>query len=198
MTSPAWLMIGLAVVTLSTAAYCAGRLVYAQALRQPTDLAVDAFHVAMGIAVAGMLVPSLAAVPNRAGLLAFGAATAWFAATLIRGRRAHRGSASAAHAGHVLGGAAMAYMYWSMHAAATSGMPMPGMTHPGAEQLPAVGVVLAFGLLGYAWWTTLRVAGLTRVALVAGHGHRIVAPRLAACCEVAMSVAMAVPLIALA
>ena len=196
MANPAWLMIGLAVVTLSTAAYCAGRLVYAQARRQPTDFAVDAFHVVMGVAMAGMLVPSLAAVPNRTGLLAFGAATAWFAATLIRGWRAHRGSASAAHAGHVLGGAAMVYMFWSMHSADPSGMSMPGMTHPGAEQLPAVGVVLAFGLLGYAWWTTLRLAGLTRVAAPAG--PRLLAPRLAACCEVAMSVAMAVPLIALA
>lgn len=194
MANPAWLMLGLAVVTLSTAAYCAGRLGYALARRRPTEHAVDAYHVAMGVAMAGMLVPSWQAVPNRAGLLLFGAAAAWFAATLISGWRRHGGSASAAHAGHVLGGAAMAYMFWSMGSA--DGMSMPGMEH--SEQLPAVGVVLAFGLLGYAWWTGLRMAGLTRIALVAGGPGHVVAPRLAACCEVAMSLAMAVPLIGLA
>jgi hypothetical protein len=195
MVNPAWLMLGLAVVTLSTAVYCAGRLGYALARRRPTDRAVDTFHIAMGVAMAGMLVPSWSAIPNRAGLLLFGAAAAWFAATLIRGW--HRGSASAAHAGHVLGGAAMAYMFWSMQSAGPGGMAMPGMAHAGSEQLPAVGVLLALGLLGYAWWTALRLAGLSSAPAVAV-GHHLVTPRLAACCEVAMSVAMAVPLIGLA
>jgi hypothetical protein len=87
-------------------------------------------------------------------------------------------------------------MFWSM--GSPDVMSMPGTGHSGSEQLPAVGVLLAFGLLGYAWWTGLRLTGLTRVALVAGGPGRVVAPRLAACCEVAMSLAMAVPLIGLA
>jgi hypothetical protein len=219
MIGPSWLARAFAVVMLVTAAYCVARLIYARARQRPTDHVVDTFHIVMGVAMAVMLVPSLGTFSARLGFVVFGAATAWFVTTMIRSlRKGQPAAGHSGHLGHALASVAMVYMFWAMPAGAPYGAPggtpragsmsMPGMAHATAsEQLPALGLVLGLGLLGYAWATTLRLAGLSTAAtgsgsgsgtLSCGYGPRFLAPRLAACCEVAMAVVMAYLLIGLA
>ena len=209
MTGPAWLVAGLAVLMLLVAAYCAGRLAMWRLRGRNTEVDADGLHVAMGVAMAGMLEPRLSPVPGSVWVTVFAAAAAWFAWQAIRSRPARSrpagsrpaGSRCAHPAPHAVECAAMLFMLLPAGPAG-HGPPaaMPGMSGAGGALTgnPALALVLALFMLGYILWTTDRLAGLSRAnAVVAARGAALdqpaaaaLAPRLAACYKIAMSIAM--------
>ena len=211
MVAPGWLAQALAGVMVGTAGYCLGRLIYAWAFRRRSEPGVDATHAAMGAAMAAMLVPSLRTFSATGCTVVFAATTIWFAWAMIRRDAATGSMRHDNHLGHVLGSAAMVYMAVAMPAGPAA-REMAGMASvaTGSEQLPALGVILGLGLLGCAWWTALRLTGLS---VRAGTGSGVVqaaalrsrprgspsvgllAPRLAAGCDLAIGVVMAYLLI---
>jgi hypothetical protein len=211
MVAPGWLAQALAGVMVRTAGYCLGRLIYAWAVRRRSQPGVDATHAAMGTAMAGMLVPSLRTFSAAGWTVVFAATTIWFAWTMIRRDAATDSTRRGDHLGHLVGSAAMVYMLLAMSAGTAAGQmagSMPGMASA-SEQLPALGVILGLGLLGRAWWTVLRLTGLSVPAGPAGGAVPaavrsrerdstsvgLLAPRLAAGCDLAIGVVMAYLLI---
>jgi hypothetical protein len=186
---PAGLGYAFAGLMIVTSAYCISRLVLSRRRRRrPTDRDVDAVHVLMGIAMAGMLVPRLRVFWVGGWEVVFGVAAAWFTWQAIRGRRRPAASGGPVHhlgqvnrrrgqtagrgpghhAQHALACVAMLYMLLALTsvgavAAAHAGHPMDGMTgSPG--RLPTLALVLAIALLGYVAWTADRLSSLAPVA----------------------------------
>ncbi len=171
MAGPSWLAGALAAVMIVIALYCAGRLVVSRLRQHETEFDADALHVAMGAAMAGMLVPRLSPLPGSAWEIVFAVAAAWFAWQAIRARR---GNASPGAwrcpipLPHLVECAAMLYMLMAVPASPAGnrgpGMPMPGMAgSPGtAANYPPLAVVLALFMLGYVIWTTDQLTSLAR------------------------------------
>jgi hypothetical protein len=189
MAVPGWLPPSFAALTLAVAAYSAGRLVVSRRWGRPTELDADGLHVVMGVAMAGMLEPRLGPLPGGAWAVAFAAAAAWFAWQLLRPFRGRApGGVLCQHpVPHLVECAAMVYMLRPVATpppgAAAAGM--PGMATPTAG-FPVLALVLALFMIGYIVWTTDRLAALSR----ASARTAVLAPRLAACCKIAMSAAM--------
>ncbi|MGP8060950.1 MAG: DUF5134 domain-containing protein [Acidimicrobiales bacterium] len=78
MTSPAWLNDLFAAVMVVVAVYSTGRLVAARMWSRPTHVDVDAAHVLMGAAMAGMLVPAIDPIPNGVWEVGFSLLVVWF------------------------------------------------------------------------------------------------------------------------
>ena len=74
-------------------------------------------------------------------------------------------------------------------------MAMPGMSGTSAAGNPALALVLALFMVGYILWTTDHLAALSRVS--GPSGGQALAPRLAACYKIVMSVAMGYMLLAM-
>jgi hypothetical protein len=220
-SGPAWLAAGFAALTLLIAAASACRLTVGRLQGRVTEPDVDAHHVLMGVAMAGMFEPRLSLAPLAAWRVVFAASAAWFAWRAIRGRvrRGGLGGPWCAHpAPHAVECAAMIYMLMP-----AGRSPMPGMGGPGAAGNPAVALVLALFMLGYLLWTTDRLAAMSRAradapgipqpaatagpasgaatltltaAAPAGLTARAeLAPRIAACSRIAMSIGMGYMLI---
>jgi Domain of unknown function (DUF5134) len=148
---PSWLAGLLAAVMIATAAYCAVRLAVAWRRRRPTAHDVDAVHVLMGVAMAGMLVPRLNPFGDAGWKVIFGGAAAWFAMRAVRqylGPRSEWPRAGRPRAGmprtgsrghqvhylhHLLASGAMLYMLACAigSAGAALGLPMVGSSMPG-------------------------------------------------------------------
>jgi hypothetical protein len=201
-SGPGWLAGCAAALMIAVAAYCASRLAGSWLRGKGTDLAADGLHVAMGIAMAGMLQPGFALVPGSVWCAVFAVAAAWFAwqasPAARRARRAHA-------APHAIECATMVYMLapvGSWPAGRGAGAAMPGMTSAGTAGNPALTVVLALFMLGYALHAADQLAGLARVRdSVAGPAtaapaaavalpRAALAPRLAACYKIAMALTM--------
>lgn len=167
---PTWLVDGLAGVMLLTAAYCVGRLVVARLFDRGTHLDVDVAHVAMGVAMAGMLVPSLRSLSPGIWEIVFGALAIWFVAQIVQfvARCGVRGldEDHLHHASHYVTHLAMVVAMIYMFVALPSAM---GLTGDGAmsDMSPVSGgasasglpFVTAFVLLVAAVW---YADGLTR------------------------------------
>lgn len=170
MAGPSWLAYTFASVMIITAAYCVSRLLISRQQHRPTDHQVDAVHVLMGVAMAGMLVPRLRVFWAGGWEIVFGAAAAWFAWQAIRGPRSQdaAGRGQRHHLQHALACAAMLYMFLaaSSSRAVAAGSAMSGMAGGGAH-FPTLALVLAFALLGYVVWTTDRLPSLAPVAAFA-------------------------------
>jgi len=69
----------LAALMIAVSLYCAGRLAVARARRRITERDADLAHVAMGVAMAGMLVPRLNPLWDGAWEPIFAVSAAWFA-----------------------------------------------------------------------------------------------------------------------
>jgi hypothetical protein len=185
-TGPGWLAGTLAAVMLSVAAYCVSRLICARPRGRATERDVDTAHGAEGAAMAGMLVPSLGLLPGVMWKAAFAAAVGWFASRAIRARR--RDGARTPPPGHYLPhlmeSGAMLYMLAAVPAARAAGA-----------------FVFALFPLGYAVWTADRFTALRAPAPgppVTGSpvtGPPPLAPRLADCCQIVVSITMAYMLI---
>jgi hypothetical protein len=207
MTPPLWLSPGFAGVMLLIAVYCAGRLIAARAWRRGSELDADGVHLVMGVAMAGMLAPRLSVVPVSVQEVVFALAAAWFAGQAIRVRRGAAGGRwHCLHpVPHVCECLAMVYMLAvpasgnTTAAMAGMGGGAPGMVgFPGS---PAIAVLLALFMVGYAAWLSDRLVFLSRLtagssaAPRAGRGWPALAPRAAVCYKIAMAVTMAYMLI---
>ena len=210
-SGPGWLAGCFTALMIAVAAYCASRLAGSRLRGKDTDLAADGLHVLMGIAMAGMLQARLVPVSGTIWCAVFAVAAAWFAwqaspAARRTGRRA--GRARGAHpAPHAIECAVMVYMLapvGSWPAGRGPGTAMPGMTLAGTAGNPALTLVLALFMLGYALHATDQLAALSRTrnaaaglavaapapAATAAIPRAVLAPRLAACYKIAMAVTM--------
>jgi hypothetical protein len=186
-----------------TAAYSASRLAFSRLRGRFTELDADALHTVMGIAMAGMLVPGLRLLPDGAWTAAFGVGAAWFGWHAVRARnQVSPGLSRCRHpAPHLVECAAMIYMLLLARGSASGGpgMAMPGMGASGSQQaFPALAVILALFTLGYVVWTTDRLTSRAaqRATVPAGAGSTgDLAPKLAACTKIAMSLTMGYMLI---
>jgi len=169
-TGPSWLAGAFAAVMIGIALYCAGRLALSRLRRRETEFDADGLHVAMGIAMAGMLVPRLSPLPGSVWEAIFASAAVWFGWQAIRARG---GSAPASWrcphpVPHLVECVAMLYMLLavprSRPAGAGAGMSMPGMGgSPGATgAFPALAVVLALFMVGYVVWATDQLTSMAR------------------------------------
>ncbi len=173
MAGPSWLAVPLAAVMIATAVYCAGRLAAARLWRRSTEVDADSVHLAMGIAMAGMLLPGLRPLPVTAWEAVFGAAALWFACQAVRGRLRQNAAASRGPYSHpvphLVESAAMVFMLavlpgswpgWSDRAMAMPGMGGGRMGTGGS--LSALAVVLALFMIGYVLWTADQLTALAR------------------------------------
>ena len=166
MSGPAWLAGGLAVLMIAVAVYCVYRLAVSRLRGRDTERDADGLHVLMGIAMAGMLQPRLAAVPVAAWSTVFAVAAAWFAWQAVRtGGRGTAGTRCAHPVPHAIESAAMVYMLvpvGSWRSGHRPGMAMPGMSQGATTGNPAITLVLALFMLGYVLWAIDRLAALSR------------------------------------
>lgn len=208
MSTPAWILETFGAVMLLVAEVSAGQLVAARAwtrgARAGAGLAVSGLLT--GIAVAGVLVPGLAALPDAAWAVVSAVMTAWFAWCLWRESR-RRGAAAVArgrYAPHLVRSAAMLYMFATLAGPSGAGPGvsvsgaggMPGMAGgaPGgmpASQVPALALMFALLLLAFTVYDLDRPAGADGYFHVAGDWY---APVVKAC-QVTTGVTMAFTLI---
>jgi hypothetical protein len=176
---PSWLANTLAAVVIVIALYCAGRLVVARLSRRETDADADAVHVAMGVAMAGMLLPRVSPLPSTMWEVVFGTAAAWFAWQAARARSGHPASGwRCPHpVPHLVECGTMLYMLWQIQgiqpARPDTGTAMPGMAVSPAStgSFPVLALILALYTLGYAAWTADRLTSLARAATAAPAQH---------------------------
>lgn len=182
MSTPAWILEIFAAVMILVAEVSAGQLVLARAWTRRggagADIAVT--RLLMGIAMAGVLVPGLSALPNVAWDGVFAVVTAWFVWCLWRESR-RRGAAAVARGHYALPlvhSAAMLYMFAAlagpsaegsdMSMSGTGGMSgMAGGASGGLPTLHAPTVDLIFALLLVAF----TVNDLDRRVGVDGYFH---------------------------
>jgi hypothetical protein len=187
MSIPAWILEIFAAIMILVAEVSAGQLVVARAWtrRGGADLAVA--RLLTGIALTGILVAGLSALPNAAWEVVFAVMTAWFAWCLWRENRG-RGAAAAArghYAPYLVYSAATLYIFAALagpsvagsgeSVSGTGGMSgmaggMPGMaggSSGGMPTLHASTLALIFALLLIAY----TVHDLDRPAGVDGYFH---------------------------
>ena len=180
MSTPAWILEIFAAVMLLVAEVSAGQLVVARARtrRGGTDSDIAASHLLTGIAMAGVLVPGLSALPNAVWEVVFAVMTAWFAWRLWRESRGS-GAADVArghYAPHLVYSAAVLYLFAAlpgpsaegsgMSVSGTGGMSgMAGGSSGGMPTLHASTLALIFALLLIAF----TVHDLDRPAGVDGY-----------------------------
>jgi hypothetical protein len=204
MSGPGWLPDGFAALMILTAAYCAGRLAACRLLGKRTEMGADLLHVLMGVAMAGMFEPGLSPVPGSIWRAVFTASAAWFGWQALRARsRSPARSWTASPVPHAVESAAMTYVFWSATPLSRSGAgaPMPGMA--AAPGNLALTVVLAVFMIGYILCTaevlTSPAPASSAWPRLAGSQSRtdlpVLAPRLAACYKITMSIAMSYMLI---
>jgi hypothetical protein len=188
--SPAWLADLLAAAMLAVAACSLARPLYAGRRDRQIHLDTDATHVLLGVALAGLLAPSVSVLPHTAWAAdtwaaIFAAAAVWFAWRLAAAPRAE----PLRYASVLVLCAAMVFVELDPTYATSGGgmasMPgMPGMaatTSADAFRTPTLALLLAFAVTGFA------VLATDRAAQAADRGL-IVAPRAAIACHVAAGV----------
>jgi len=205
MAGPFWLPGVFAAVMIMVAAYSAGRLAVCGLRGRVTEPDADGLHVVMGVAMAGMLVPRLNVLPDGVWETTFAAAAAWFGWRSIIPPRLRAASRSWCRfpVPHLIECAAMLVMLLPVTVSRPGGGAGMAMPAPAAMagRLPAIAVVLALFMIGYIIWTTDRLAALVRAGQTAAgpgaaghawsHGPRpSLAPGLAACGKIAMSITM--------
>jgi hypothetical protein len=172
MGGPPWAAAALAALMIATAIYCAGRLIAARLWRRSTEVDADAVHVAMGVAMAGMLLPQLSPLPSTAWEAVFATAAAWFTYRAVRSLR-QGGTASRWRCSHpvphLVESAAMVFMLtalpgsWPGLPGQAMAMPAAGGGRPAPDgSLWALAVILALFMIGYVLWTADQLTALVR------------------------------------
>jgi Domain of unknown function (DUF5134) len=172
MTTPAWILDIFAAVMLAVAALSAARLVAVRPWRPASVIAdTDIAHLLMAIAMAGMLVSSLATLPDAAWEIIFGLLTAWFACRVLRDAHVSgfRSLAGGHCATHLVHSAAMLYMFFALAAPASGGGMggMGGASGPAVQTLryPTLALLFALILVGYSVWDIDQLSGGSRRGL---------------------------------
>jgi len=237
MGGPSWLAGAFAATMIVITFYCSGRLLVSLLMRRHTEFDADGLHVAMGVAMAGMLVPRLSPLPSRVWEIVFGVAAAWFAGQAALAGRARPGSSGRRHpVPHLIECMAMLYMFLAMPGTGSAGHlpanPMPAMTSA-SNTFPALAMIFTLFMLGHIVWSADRLTSLTRaratspgrspapdpgrIPVISGTTARtgtqdlpgtsgpanagpsargpMLAPRLATCYKIAMSITMSYMLI---
>jgi hypothetical protein len=224
---PAWLADVLAAVMAAIAAYEVGRLSVAAATGRTTERDVDAFHLAMGVSMAGMLTDHLTPFSAEAWAVFFGGMTVWFATRVPWAVAVHTNAPpSLGHRlSHVVSSGAMVYMLLAVPSGAYAPGGMRAMASAGGTRLPALAVLLALalvagtfvhggrGLLGAEGRPqtdgaavradapgAARASGrlAARLGIEAPVSAPFLAPGMAAACQVAMGLVMAYMLLTMA
>jgi hypothetical protein len=171
MMTPAWLLDIFAALMLVVAAVSAARLVTARPWVSGGVTAgpapdVDAAHLLMAIAMAGMLTASLTTLPNTVWEVIFGLMTAWFAWRVWRDASANgvRALAGGHCAPHLVHSGAMLYMFLALAAPAAGGSGMAGMGGSSGSAMqtleyPTLAFVFALILVGYSAWDLDYLSG---------------------------------------
>ena len=184
---------------------------------RPVQVAADAdvAHALMGIAMAGMLSPSLAMLPNAAGRVIFGLATAWFAGrACLQARRDGIGELLASRCLlNLIHCAALLYVFLALSAAAPgggmAGTSMGGPAAMGTLQYPTLAGAFTLLLVGGSVWDLDQLSGRRfSLAVAAGpvagavaSGPRpaarsfLLAPATQVSWQVVLGIAMAVMLV---
>lgn len=163
--TPAWVLDILAALMLVVAAVSAARLGRTRPWQKGAVVTdTDVSHLLMGIAMAGMLVPSLTTLPNGAWEVIFALLTVWFGSRVVRDARSNgvRALAGGHCAPHLAHSAAMLYMFLALAAPASGGSGMDGMAGGSAMQTlkyPTLAFVFALTLIGYTIWDIDRLSG---------------------------------------
>lgn len=159
MSGPDWLDNSFAAVMVVVAVYSLGRLVAARAWSRPTHLDVDAAHVLMGVAMAGMLTATLNPIPDGAWEAVFAGVALWFvwrcwrfvARHGVEGRDEDHVHHLSHYLTHLVMASAMFYMYLvatkGVGASKHAGMAMNGATGAAAD---FVGIPLFFVMVLFA------------------------------------------------
>jgi hypothetical protein len=176
MNIPAWILEIFGAVMLLVAEVSAGQLVVAHTwTRRGTDDDIAVSHLLMGIAMAGILVPGLSALPNAVWEVVFAVMTAWF---IWRLRRESQGRGAAAvarghYAPHLVQSAAVLYLFAALAGPTVSGTGgMSGMAGGSSGSMPTLStstLALIFALLLIAF----TVHDLDRPAGVDGYFHMV-------------------------
>jgi len=171
MAGPSWLAWTFAGIMIIVSAYCLTRLAISWRRRRPADHRVDASHVLMGVAMAGMLVPRLRVFWTGGWEVVFAVGAAWFGWLAIREFRGRPtvGGRPGHHLQHVLACGAMLYMFLAVATvakAAAGRSVMDGMA-AGSAHFRTLALALALALLGYVVWTADRLSSLAPVAALA-------------------------------
>jgi len=172
MSTPAWILEIFAAVMLLVAEVSAGQLVMARAWtrRGGTDADIAVSQLLMGIAMAGILVPGLSALPNAVWEAVFAVMTAWFIWCLWRESRG-RGAAGVAHGHHapyLVQSAAMVYLFAALAGASAAGPGMSGMSGMAGGssgglptlRAPTLALVFALLLIAFTVYDVDRPAGV--------------------------------------
>ena len=179
--TPAWILDIFAAIMLVVAAISAARLLEARPWQRGAVITdTDVSHLLMGIAMAGMLAPSLTTLPNDAWAVVFGVLAVWFGYRVVRDYQASGARALAVGhcAPHLVHSAAMLYMFLAITAPAAgggSGMGgMGGMSGMSTLHVPTLGFVFALILIGYTIWDLDQLSSLRHglAAAVAGAAPR--------------------------
>ena len=165
--TPAWILDIFAAIMLVVAAISAARLVAARPWQRGAVITdTDISHLLMGIAMAGMLAPSLTTLPNDAWAVVFGVLAVWFGYRVVRDYQASgtRALAVGHCAPHLVHSAAMLYMFLAITSPAVSGgsgmAGMGGMSGMGGLHIPTLGFVFALILIGYTIWDLDQLSSL--------------------------------------
>ena len=175
--TPAWILDIFAAIMLVVAAVSAARLVAARPWQRGAVVTdTDISHLLMGIAMAGMLAPSLATLPNDAWAAVFCVLAIWFGYRVVRDYRANGARALAAGhcAPHLVHSAAMIYVFLAITAPASAGGSgmgaMGGMGGMSTLSVPTLAFVFALILAGYSIWDLDQLSSLRRGLTVAVAG----------------------------
>jgi hypothetical protein len=113
----------MAVVMAGVACFHAGRLTLAVLWRRPTHVDVDVVHIAMGVAMAGMLVGWPWGEWNDVWIAIFAVSSVWFGRKAVREMSDSRTGVGIAHQlAHLVGSLVMLYMLWAMRWTSMAGM----------------------------------------------------------------------------
>ncbi len=176
MLQPSWLVDTLAGVMVATSLYCVARLVAARRWRRELHWDVNIAHVAMGVAMAGMLVADLQTLPTGVWEIVFGGLVFWFAngsvRLFLRQGVGHPGSDAFHHLTHKLAHAVMAgamlYMFveGSTPTGASASGAMSAMGGGGSgSDLGVLTLLFTFLLFVSAVW---HADGMSRYTTVRG------------------------------
>jgi len=165
--TPTWILDIFAAIMLVVAAVSAARLLEVRPWQRGAVITdTDISHLLMGIAMAGMLAPSLTTLPDDAWAVVFGVLAVWFGYRVVRDYQASgtRALAVGHCAPHLVHSAAMLYMFLAITTPAMSGgsgmAGMAGMGGMGALHVPTLGFVFALILIGYTIWDLDQLSSL--------------------------------------